>query len=131
MASALLIRGRMSDASRIRVFLVDDDEIIRLGLRACLHSDVSVSIIGEAAAAAQAVVQAVRLTPNVVVMEARLPDGSGIEACRQIRAQAPSVQVVIISEAVDVVPAVQAGAAGFVSKRTRAADIVRAVRGAA
>src|SRR5437870_3855055 len=84
----------------LRVLLVDDHEIVRRGLRAVL-TEPGVEIVGEAGTAADGVALAERLKPSVVVMDLRLPDGSGIEACREIRAAMPDAQVLILTSYAD------------------------------
>ncbi len=102
----------------LRVLLVDDHEIVRRGLRAVL-TEPGVDIVGEAGTVEQGVAEALRLRPSVVVMDLRLPDGSGIEACREIRARLPDTKVLILTSYADddaVFSAVMAGAAGYVLK---------------
>lgn len=122
----------MNTDSKLTVLLVDDHELARLGLRTLLASQTGVTIVGEAATAADAVAQAARLQPAVVIIESVLPDGSGIDACREIRAQTPDTRVIVLTDQVDdetVLAAVRAGAAGYLSKRVRAQDLARAIRG--
>jgi two-component system, NarL family, response regulator DevR len=102
----------------LRVMLVDDHEIVRRGLRAVL-SEPGVEVVGEAGTVQDGVALAQRLRPAVVVMDLRLPDGSGIDACREIRAELPDTKVLILTSYADddaLFSAVMAGAAGYVLK---------------
>lgn len=121
----------MDDQRRVTVLIADDDELVRMGFRAMLHDEPGVAVIGEAATAVQAIALAARLAPRVVFLETALPDGSGIQACREIVARVPEVHVIMITDRVDetaVVAAVRAGAVGYLSKRSGTADILRAIR---
>lgn len=104
---------------QIRILLVDDHEIVRRGLKTVLEDHGNLVVIGEAGTVKQGVIEALRLKPDVTVMDLRLPDGSGVEACRQIRAQAPDSKVVILTSYADedaLYSAVMAGAAGYILK---------------
>jgi two-component system, NarL family, response regulator DevR len=104
---------------QFRVLLVDDHQIVRRGLKTVLEERSRLSVVGEAGTVRDAVVQAERLQPDVIVMDLRLPDGSGIEACREIRSRDPSAKVVILTSFADedaLFSAVMAGAAGYVLK---------------
>ncbi|MBI2555252.1 MAG: response regulator transcription factor, partial [Candidatus Rokubacteria bacterium] len=101
---------------RIAVLLVDDHEVVRVGLRSLLARERGIEVVGEAGNAADAVAQAARLQPHVVVMDVRLPDRSGVEACREIRAEAPEVQVIMLTSYADdeaVFASILAGASGY------------------
>lgn len=114
----------------LRVLLVDDHEIVRRGLRAVLTGP-DLQVVGEAATMEESVAEALRLRPSVVVMDLRLPDGSGIEACREIRAQLPDTRVLILTSYADddaVFSAVMAGAAGYLLKDLDPARLKEAVR---
>src|SRR5688500_4337773 len=116
----------------LRVMLVDDHEIVRRGLRAVL-SEPGVEVVGEAGTVQDGVALAQRLRPAVVVMDLRLPDGSGIDACRELRAELRDTKVLILTSYADddaLFSAVMAGAAGYVLKDldpTRLKDAVRTV----
>jgi len=102
-----------------RVLLVDDHQIVRRGLRTVLEERGRLSVIGEAGTVKDAVREAARLQPDVIVMDLRLPDGTGIEACREIRSTNPDAKVVILTSFADedaLFSAVMAGAAGYVLK---------------
>jgi DNA-binding NarL/FixJ family response regulator len=119
----------MSD-KRIAVLLVDDHEMVRVGLRSLLGGERSIEVVGEAGGAAEAVAQAARLHPDVVVMDVRLPDRSGVEACREIRADAPEIQVIMLTSYADdeaVFASITAGAAGYLLKEIQAQELVRAI----
>ena len=89
------------NAAPIRVLLVDDHEIVRRGLQAILERNPEITVVGEAGTVAGAVQEAARVRPDVVVMDLRLPDGSGVDACRQVRAQDDSVKVLILTSHAD------------------------------
>jgi DNA-binding NarL/FixJ family response regulator len=115
---------------RITVLLVDDHEMVRVGLRSLLGAEHSIEVVGEAGGAAEAVAQAARLRPDVVVMDVRLPDRSGVEACREIRAEAPEIQVIMLTSYPDdeaVFASITAGAAGYLFKEIRGQELVRAI----
>lgn len=106
-------------AAQIRVLLVDDHEVVRRGLQAILERNVEITVVGEAGTVAGAVQEAERVRPDVVVMDLRLPDGSGVDACRQVRAQDENVKVLILTSHADedaLFSAVLAGASGYVLK---------------
>lgn len=119
----------------IRVLLVDDHEMVRAGLRALLRKAAAdVEVVGEVGTVAQALEAAARLRPNVVLMDLRLPDGSGIEACREIRSELPEVRVLILTSYPDeqaVMATIMAGAAGYFLKDIGHEALVRAIRDAA
>jgi len=113
---------------------VDDHEVVRVGLRSLIERDTTMEVVGEAASAASAVTEALRLRPDVVVMDVRLPDDSGITACRELRAQAPDVRVMMLTSYADdeaVFAAVMAGAAGYVLKQVSGHDFLRAIESVA
>ncbi|HAM53869.1 MAG: DNA-binding response regulator [Candidatus Rokubacteria bacterium RBG_16_73_20] len=117
-------------ARRVGVLIVDDHEVVRLGLRSLLGREKAIEIVGEAATAEEAVAQAERLRPTVVVMDVRLPDRSGIEACREIRAAAPDTRVIMLTSYADdeaVFASILAGASGYLLKQAGGLDLVRAI----
>ncbi|MDR7522898.1 MAG: response regulator transcription factor [Armatimonadota bacterium] len=119
---------------RVRLLIVDDHEVVRLGLRALLGSRPEFEIVGEATTVAQAIAAAGRAHPDVVIMDVRLPDGTGVEACREIKAARPQTQVVMLTSYADeeaVEASVVAGAAGYVLKGSAASDLIHAIRVAA
>lgn len=118
----------------IRVLLVDDHDVVREGLRSLLRRSPDIEVVGEAATAASAEAEAARLSPDVVVLDVRLPDGSGVEACRAIRAQRPETRVLMLTSYADdeaLFAAILAGAAGYLLKETRAAALLEAIQTAA
>jgi DNA-binding NarL/FixJ family response regulator len=119
---------------RTTIVVLDRHEIVRKGLRTLFHSQPGLQVIGECATAREAIAQVTRFLPDVLVMSPGLPDASGFDTCRQLRAQAPSVRVVMLVASADeraVVAGVRAGATGVVSRRAPLTEICRAVRAAA
>jgi DNA-binding NarL/FixJ family response regulator len=115
----------------IRLLMVDDSEVLRLGLRTLFSEAGGFQVIGEAATMAHAVNEAARLNPDVVLMDVRLPDGSGVEACRLIRAQRPEARVLFLTSYADddaVLATILAGAQGFLLKEVSSDELVRAVK---
>lgn len=115
----------------IRVFLLDDHEVVRRGLAALLESSGDIEVIGESGSAPEAVRRIPALRPDVAVLDARLPDGSGIDVCRDIRSADPSIQALILTSYQDdeaLFSAIMAGAAGYVLKQIRGTDLVDAIR---
>ena len=115
----------------IRVFLLDDHEVVRAGLRELLEHDGDIEIVGESGSADEAIARIPALRPNVAVLDARLPDGNGIDVCRQVRSVDPSIQGLILTSYEDdeaLFAAIMAGAAGYVLKQIRGTDLVDAVR---
>ena len=115
---------------KIRVLLVDDHEVVRVGLRSLVARERGMEVVGEAADAAEAVAGAARLRPDVVVMDVRLPDRSGVEACREIRSADPTVKVIMLTSYADeeaVFNSILAGASGYLLKQIRGQELVRAV----
>jgi two-component system response regulator DevR len=120
-----------SPAPRIRVLLVDDSEMVRAGLRTLLGIETTIELVGEAANVADGVAAAARLKPDVVLLDIRLPDGTGIDACRQIRKQSPDSRVLIVTSVIDntvVDDAIRAGAHGYLLKEIDGRGLVNAVR---
>jgi len=118
----------------VRVLLVDDHEIVRLGLRMVLSQQPSVMVAGEAATMAEAIQQANKLKPDVILMDIRLPDGSGVDACREILSDRSDAQVIFLTSFSDdesVLAAVLAGARGYVLKEIDSASLVRAIHAVA
>src|SRR5918998_2179974 len=114
----------------LRLVVVDDHEIVRQGLVALLDRRPGFQVVGEAGTVTDAVAEARRLQPDVVVMDVRLPDGSGVEACREIRAEMPSTRVIMLTSYPDeeaVLSAIVAGASGYLLKQIRARDLVSAL----
>jgi two-component system response regulator DevR len=121
----------MTDAtSPIRVFLLDDHEVVRQGLRALLESSGDIEVVGESGLAQEAAARIPALRPDVAVLDARLPDGSGIEVCRTVRGVDPSIKALILTSYDDdeaLFAAIMAGAAGYVLKEITGQDLIGAV----
>ena len=116
---------------RITVFLLDDHEIVRRGLRDLLESEGDIEVIGEAATEQTAIDRVHALDPDVAVLDVRLEEGNGVEACREIRSRNPRTGCLILTSFADdeaLFQAIMAGAAGYVLKQVRSADLVDAVR---
>src|SRR5215470_1573271 len=114
----------------LRVMLVDDHEVVRDGIRALLEPAEDIVICAEAGTVRDAIAEAERTRPDVVVMDVRLADGSGIEATREIRAARPKTQVLMLTSFADdeaLFASIMAGASGYVLKQIRGADLVRAI----
>jgi two-component system response regulator DevR len=114
-----------------RVFLLDDHELVRSGLRQLIDAEDDLEVVGEAATAAEARRRIPALRPDVAVLDARLPDGSGIEVCRDVRAIDPSIKALVLTSYDDdeaLFAAIVAGAAGYVLKDIRSSDLVRGIR---
>ncbi|WP_333766554.1 response regulator transcription factor [Streptomyces sp. IBSBF 2435] len=121
----------MSENGHIRVFLLDDHEAVRRGVSALLSVDPSIEVVGEAASAGEAMDRVPAAHPDVAVLDVRLPDGSGVEACREIRSRDRSVKCLMLTSFADdeaLFDAVMAGAAGYVPKVIRGDDLISAVR---
>jgi DNA-binding NarL/FixJ family response regulator len=124
----------MTDAQQperqLRLLVVDDHEVVRQGLVAMLSRRPNFQVVAEAGTVAEAIDAARRFQPELVVMDVRLPDGSGIEACREIRAELPATRVVMLTSYPDeeaVFSAIVAGASGYLLKQVRGRDLVAAL----
>jgi DNA-binding NarL/FixJ family response regulator len=115
---------------RHRILLVDDHEVVRLGLRSLLESHPGFEVVAEAATAREAFERTVAYNPDVVVMDIRLPGGSGIEACQEITTHCPNTKVIMLTSYAEdemLFSAIRAGAAGYVLKQIGGDDLVRAI----
>jgi len=115
----------------IRVFLLDDHEVVRRGVRDLLDAEPDISVVGEAGTAAEALVRVEGTTPDVAVLDVRLPDGDGVTVCRELRSRHPYLACLMLTSFADdeaLFDAILAGAAGYVLKQIRGADLVGAVR---
>jgi DNA-binding NarL/FixJ family response regulator len=123
--------ARSRDAANpFRLLIVDDHEVVRQGLVALLDRRQGFQVVAEAGNVAEAVEQARKYEPDIVIMDVRLPDGSGIEACREIRSELANTRVVMLTSYPDeeaVLSAIVAGAAGYLLKQIRARDLVAAL----
>jgi two-component system response regulator DevR len=118
------------EARPLRLLVVDDHEVVRQGLVSLLERREHFQVVAEAGTAAEAVEMARKFEPDLVVMDVRLPDGSGIEACREIRAEFPGTRVVILTSYPDeeaVLSAIIAGASGYLLKQIRGRDLISAL----
>ncbi|MFC7931150.1 response regulator [Streptomyces cinereoruber] len=114
-----------------RVFLVDDHEVVRRGLRDLIDDEPDLEVVGEAATAAQALARGPALRPDVAVLDVRLPDGDGITVCRELRSAMPGLACLMLTSFDDedaLIDAIMAGAAGYVLKQIKGSDLVSAVR---
>ncbi len=115
----------------IRVFLLDDHEVVRRGLHELLEAEDDIEVVGESASAQEATRRVPALRPDVAILDARLPDGNGIDVCRDIRSVDPSIKGLILTSYEDdeaLFAAIMAGASGYVLKQIRGTDLVDAVR---
>jgi two-component system, NarL family, response regulator DevR len=120
-----------SAPARIKLLLVDDSEVVRTGLRTLLGLDPALEIVGEAVNVATGVEAAARLKPAVVLLDIRLPDGSGMDACRRILKQSPDTRVLILTSVIDdtiLDEAIRAGAHGYLLKEIDGRGLVNAIR---
>jgi DNA-binding NarL/FixJ family response regulator len=117
--------------SALKVMLVDDHEVVRQGLRSLLEAEGDIEVVAEADSGPSAVSLASTHQPDVIVMDVRMPEGSGVEACRAIRDERPDAQVIMLTSFSDdeaLFNSIMAGAAGFVLKQIRGHDLVDAIR---
>lgn len=120
-----------SDDKAIRVFLLDDHEVVRRGLADLLVIEPDLEVVGEAGSVAEALQRIPAVRPDVAVLDVRLPDGSGVEVCRDIRASMPDVRCLMLTSYADdeaLFNAIMAGASGYVLKEIRGTDLVNAIR---
>jgi DNA-binding NarL/FixJ family response regulator len=118
----------------IRILIVDDHAVVRIGLKTVLTNATGFRVVGEAGTVAESITLASQIRPDVVLMDVRLPDGSGVEACRRIKADQPDVRVVMLTSYQDeeaIVGAVMAGASGYLLKQADAERLIQAIRDAA
>ena len=118
-------------ATPTRVFLVDDHEVVRRGLRDLINDEPDMEVVGEAATAAQALARGPALRPDAAVLDVRLPDGDGISVCRELRSRMPDLACLMLTSFDDedaLLDAIMAGAAGYVLKQIKGSDLVSAVR---
>ncbi|WP_367261685.1 response regulator [Pimelobacter simplex] len=120
-----------ADGAQIRVYLLDDHEMIRRGIRDLLESEGDIVVVGESDSAPEATRRIPALRPDVAILDGRLPDGSGIDVCREVRSQDPSIKALILTSYDDddaLFSAIMAGAAGYVLKQVRGHDLLDIVR---
>jgi DNA-binding NarL/FixJ family response regulator len=115
----------------VRVFLLDDHEIVRRGLRDLIDAEEDMEVVGVASTAEEALNRVPPTRPDVAVLDVRLPDGSGVEVCREIRARHPEVQALMLTSFADdeaLFSAIMAGASGYVLKQIRGNELIDAIR---
>ncbi|MGW2829630.1 response regulator [Streptomyces sp. NPDC001286] len=115
----------------IRVFLLDDHEVVRRGVHDLLDDEPDISVVGEAATAEQALVRVPALRPHVAVLDVRLPDGDGVSVCRELRSRMPELSCLMLTSFDDeeaLLDSIMAGASGYVLKQIQGSDLVSAVR---
>ncbi|HEU5302759.1 MAG TPA: response regulator transcription factor [Acidimicrobiia bacterium] len=120
-----------STGEPVRVFLLDDHEVVRRGLRDLLEAEGDLVVVGEAGTAEEALSRIPPTRPDVAVLDVRLPDGSGVEVCRDIRSRHPEIQCLILTSFADdeaLFQAIMAGAAGYLLKQVKEQDLVAGVR---
>ncbi len=120
-----------SSGDLVRVFLLDDHEVVRRGIREMLEDEEDIEVVGETGSAAEATRRIPALRPDVAVLDNRLPDGSGIDVCREVRSQDPEIRALILTSYDDddaVFAAIMAGAAGYLLKHVRGTDLVDTIR---
>jgi len=118
----------------VRVFLLDDHEIVRRGVKELLETEGDLEVVGEAGTAAEALARIPVTRPDVAVLDVRLPDGDGVQVCREIRSAHPEIQCLMLTSFADdeaLFQAIMAGASGYVLKQIKGADVVEAVRSVA
>ena len=121
----------MKASGKIKVFLLDDHELVRRGLRQFLEEEGDLEIVGEAGGAAETLELIDQTAPDVAILDVRLPDGIGIEVCREVRSRLPKTRCLILTSYADeraLMEAIVAGASGYVLKETRAAQLVEDIR---
>lgn len=114
----------------LRILLVDDHEVVRVGVRALIENQPGMEVVGEATTVREAVGQTEQLAPDVVVLDIRLPGGDGLDACRQIKARRPDTRIIILTSFPDdevLYDAIAAGAEGYVLKQIGSDDLIRAL----
>jgi DNA-binding NarL/FixJ family response regulator len=121
----------VNEEGKIRVFLLDDHEVVRRGVHELLSAEGDIEVVGEAGTAAEALARIPATRPNVAVLDVRLPDGSGVEVCRDIRSRDERVKCLMLTSYADdeaLFDAIMAGASGYVLKAIRGAELLAAVR---
>jgi DNA-binding NarL/FixJ family response regulator len=115
----------------IRVFLLDDHELVRRGVRELVEVEVDIEVVGEAGTAEEAIGRIPATSPHVAILDLRLPDGDGIEVCREVRSKHPEIACILLTSFSDdeaVYAAIMAGAAGYLLKQIRGSDLVAGIR---
>ena len=118
-------------AEKVRVFLLDDHEIVRRGIADLIDTEPSMEVVGEAGTAREALARIPALRPHVAVLDVRLPDGDGVTVCREIRSRMPAVACLMLTSFADdeaLFDSIMAGAAGYVLKQVRGQDLLTAIK---
>jgi two-component system, NarL family, response regulator DevR len=118
-------------ATQVRVFLVDDHEVVRRGVAEVLEDDPGITVVGEAGTVADAVTAIPETCPDVAVLDVRLPDGNGVELCREVRSRQPGLGCLMLTSFSDdeaLIDSIMAGASGYVLKQIRGGELIDAVR---
>jgi len=126
-----VVSSAAEESSKITVFLLDDHEVVRRGVRDLLEAEPDITVIGEAGTTVSALARIPALRPDVAILDVRLPDGDGVTVCREIRSRMPEVACLMLTSFTDddaLFDAIMAGAAGYVLKQIRGTDLVGAVR---
>jgi two-component system, NarL family, response regulator DevR len=121
----------MMELVSIRVFLLDDHELVREGIRSLLESDADIEVVGEASTAAEALVRIPLAKPDVAILDVRLEDGNGVDVCREVRSAMPELVCLMLTSFADdeaLYASIMAGAAGYVLKQIRARDLIDDVK---
>jgi DNA-binding NarL/FixJ family response regulator len=114
----------------VRVFLLDDHEVVRRGVREILEADDGIEVVGEGGTAQEGIGRIAAVRPDVAIIDMRLPDGNGVEVCREVRSREPSIQCLILTSFSDdeaLFDSIMAGASGYLLKQIRGTDLVEAV----
>lgn len=129
--SAVTFDSVGTDEATIKVFLLDDHEIVRRGVKSLLETEPEIEVVGEAGTAQQALARVPALRPDVAVLDVRLPDGDGVTVCRELRSRMPDLACLMLTSFADddaLFEAVMAGAAGYVLKQIQGTDLIGAVK---
>jgi DNA-binding NarL/FixJ family response regulator len=121
----------MMELVSIRVFLLDDHELVREGIRSLLESDADIEVVGEASTAAEAMIRIPLAKPDVAILDVRLDDGNGVDVCRDVRSAMPELVCLMLTSFADdeaLYASIMAGAAGYVLKQIRARDLIDDVK---
>jgi DNA-binding NarL/FixJ family response regulator len=130
-AAAAWKDSTMTGNGHIRVFLLDDHEVVRRGVHDLLSTEADIEVVGEAGTAAEALARIPAVLPDVAVLDVRLPDGNGVEVCREVRSRNPEVRCLMLTSFSDdeaLFDSIMAGASGYVLKAIRGTDLISAVR---
>lgn len=126
-----VVTNREAGGETIRIYLLDDHEVVRRGMREMLEAEDGFEVVGESGSAEEATRRIPALRPDVAILDGRLPDGSGIDVCRDVRSQDPSIAALILTSYDDddaLFAAIMAGAAGYVLKQVRGNDLIDMIR---